>query len=336
MAIIDLVKWDSTPGILAHKFDSQELSTWTQLIVNESQEAFVVLGGVYDGPFGAGRHALETQNLPGIRSRLGLPFGGRSPFTAEVWFVNRIVKLDVTWGTPDPILLQDPKFGLVVPVRAFGQYGIEISDSKRFLLKVVGAQSSFGVERLKDSLAGILTVRIKQAIATAIIERQISVLETSLHLESISHDIGVSVNEALAEYGLRVSQFSVRSINVPENDAAVQKLQAAFADKAKFAILGTTFQENRSFDILETAVGNEGGAGQILGAGIGLGIGVPIGGAVGHSMSGVASTMGGVGAESTSASSTQLDEIERAASLLERGLIDEDEFRAMKLRILGG
>ncbi|MEI6736078.1 MAG: SPFH domain-containing protein, partial [Actinomycetes bacterium] len=284
MATIDVVQWESTPGILAYKYPSQELATWTQLIVNESQEAFVVLGGVYDGPFGAGRHALETQNLPGVRSRLGLPFGGRSPFSAEVWFVNRLVKLDVPWGTPDPILLQDPKFGLVVPVRAFGQYGLEISDSKRFLLKIVGAQPSFGVERLKDYLAGILTVRIKQAIASAIIEREISVLETSLHLESISHDIGVSVNEAVSEYGLRVSQFSVRSINVPEDDAAVQKLQAAFGDKAKFSILGTTFQENRRFDILESAAANEGSAGQILGAGIGLGIGVPIGGAIGQSM----------------------------------------------------
>jgi membrane protease subunit (stomatin/prohibitin family) len=312
------------------------LATWTQLIVNESQEAFVVLGGVYDGPFGAGRHALETQNLPGVRSRLGLPFGGKSPFSAEVWFVNRLVKLDVTWGTPDPILLQDPKFGLVVPVRAFGQYGLEISDSKRFLLKIVGAQPSFGVERLKEYLAGILTVRIKQAIASAIIEREISVLETSLHLESISHDIGVSVNEAVSEYGLRISQFSVRSINVPENDAAVQKLQEAFGDKAKFSILGTTFQENRSFDILDNAAKNEGGAGQILGAGIGLGIGVPIGGALGQSMTGVAGAMGSVGTEKASTSSSQMDELERAASLLERGVITEEEFQAMKRRILGG
>lgn len=336
MATIDVVQWESHPGILAHKHPSQDLATWTQLIVNESQEAFVVLGGVYDGPFGAGRHALETQNLPGVRSRLGLPFGGRSPFSAEVWFVNRLVKLDVPWGTPDPILLQDPKFGLVVPVRAFGQYGLEIYDSKRFLLKIVGAQPSFGVERLKEYLAGILTVRIKQAIASAIIEREISVLETSLYLESISHDIGVSVNEAVSEYGLRVSQFSVRSINVPEDDAAVKKLQEAFGDKAKFSILGTTFQENRSFDILDNAAKNEGGAGQILGAGIGLGIGVPIGGALGQSMSGVTTAMGNVGTGKASTSSSQMDELERAASLLERGVIDEEEFQAMKRRILGG
>jgi len=265
-----------------------------------------------------------------------LPFGGKSPFTAEVWFVNRVVNLDVTWGTPDPILLQDPKYGLVVPVRAFGQYGVEIVDSKRFLLKIVGALPSFGVERLKDYLAGILTVRIKQAIASAIIERQISVLETSLHLESISSDLGLSVNEAIEEYGLRVSQFSVRSINVPEDDPAVIDLRMAFANKMTYSVLGTTYQEKRGLDILERAAGNEGAAGQVLGAGIGLGIGAPIGGAIGQSMAGVVSNINQSGTAKPSASSSQMDELERAASLLERGVITEEEFQAMKRRILGG
>ena len=50
--IIDLVKWDTrNPKLLAWKFPSQELSTWTQLIVNETQEAYLVSGGVYEGPY---------------------------------------------------------------------------------------------------------------------------------------------------------------------------------------------------------------------------------------------------------------------------------------------
>ena len=76
MAIIDLVKWNGTADAIAWKFPSEQLSTWTQLIVNESQEAYVVSGGVYDGPFLAGRHILKTENLPVIRTFLGLAFGG--------------------------------------------------------------------------------------------------------------------------------------------------------------------------------------------------------------------------------------------------------------------
>ena len=71
MPVIDLVKWNGNPNILAWKFPStEELSTWTQLIVNETQEAYLVKGGVYEGPFGAGRHTLSTENLPVLRTLL--------------------------------------------------------------------------------------------------------------------------------------------------------------------------------------------------------------------------------------------------------------------------
>ena len=37
MAVIDRVKWDGSPEVVAWKFPSEELSTWTQLIVNENR-----------------------------------------------------------------------------------------------------------------------------------------------------------------------------------------------------------------------------------------------------------------------------------------------------------
>lgn len=77
MAIIDLVKWDTNnPRLLVWKFPSQELSTWTQLVVNDSQEAWLVHEGHYEGPFEVGRHVLSTENIPVISNLLNLPFGG--------------------------------------------------------------------------------------------------------------------------------------------------------------------------------------------------------------------------------------------------------------------
>lgn len=141
---------DGNPNILAWKFPSEELSTWTQLIVNESQEAYLVKSGVYQGPFGAGRHALSTENIPFLSKAMGLPFGGKSPFTAEVWYVNLATNLNIKWGTPDPIQLNDPKYQIMVPVRAFGQYGIRITDPKKFLLKLVGTLKVFDADTLSE------------------------------------------------------------------------------------------------------------------------------------------------------------------------------------------
>ena len=45
MAIVEVVKYDGNPDVLVWKYPSQELGTWTQLIVNESQEAVLYKGG---------------------------------------------------------------------------------------------------------------------------------------------------------------------------------------------------------------------------------------------------------------------------------------------------
>lgn len=83
MAVIDLVKWNGSPDIFVWKYPSEDLSTWTQLIVNETQQAYLVRGGVYHGPFNAGRHTLSTENIPLLTSIIGLPFGGKSPLVLK-------------------------------------------------------------------------------------------------------------------------------------------------------------------------------------------------------------------------------------------------------------
>lgn len=281
MAIIDLVKWNGNPNILAWKFPSEELSTWTQLIVNETQEAYLVKGGVYQGPFGAGRHTLTTENIPLLSSLIDIPFGGKSPFTAEVWYINRVTNLDVRWGTPDAIQLLDPKYRIIVPVRAFGQYGIKITDPKKFLLKLVGTLPGFDTDTLADYFKGALTTKIKSQIAAAIIKNGKSVLEISADLETLSNILKESLAPEMDEYGVGLSQFNIHSINVPEDDPAFQTLSDALAARAQMDQMGTNYQQMRSFDVMETAAGNEGSAGNIMGAGLGMGMGVAMGGPMG-------------------------------------------------------
>jgi len=295
MAVIDLVKWNGNPNILAWKFPSEELSTWTQLIVNETQEAYLVKEGVYQGPFGAGRHTLSTENIPLLRRMIGIPFGGKSPFTAEVWYINRATNLDIRWGTPDPIQLKDPEYQILVPVRAFGQYGIRIVDAKKFLLKLVGTLPSFDVDTLSDYFKGVFTTKIKTGIAKAIITNGQSVLEISTQLEDLSDMLKKSLAPEMEDYGVGLTQFNIHSINVPEDDSAVISLKSALdkkreivllaqAKKEEMGLLGYNYQQGRSFDVLETAAGNEGNAGNVMGAGMGMGMGVAMGAPMGGAL----------------------------------------------------
>ena len=87
MALIDVVKYNGGPNVFAWKFPSDELSTFTQLIVNESQEAILVKDGQFADIFKAGRYRLTTANIPILNNIINLPFCGESPFKADVWYV---------------------------------------------------------------------------------------------------------------------------------------------------------------------------------------------------------------------------------------------------------
>lgn len=282
MAVIEVVKYDGTSDVFAWKFPNNELGTWTQLIVNESQEAVLYKGGQALDWFGPGRHTLETANIPILNSIINLPFGGRSPFTAEIWYVNKVNSLDVKWGTPTPIQLQDPKYNVFVPLRAFGQFGIKISDSKMFLTKLVGTLPTFTSSDIIKYFRGAYLTKVKDNISEYLIKKKISLLEINAYISEISESLKESILPTFADYGIELVNFYVNDISVPEDDSAVIKLKEALAKKAEMDIIGYSYTQERSFDTLEGAATNNGsGSAPIMGAGLGLGIGFGLGGNIG-------------------------------------------------------
>ncbi len=282
MAIVEVVKYDGSPDVFAWKFPNTELGTWTQLIVNESQEAVLYKGGQVLDWFGPGRHTLETANIPILNKIVNLPFGGRSPFTAEVWYINKVNSLDIKWGTPTPIQLQDPKYNVFVPLRAFGQFGIKISDSKMFLTKLVGTLPTFASGEIIKYFRGAYLTKVKDNISEYLIKKKISVLEINAYISEMSESLKESVLPTFSDYGIELVNFYVNDISVPEDDTAVVKLKEALAKKAEMDIIGYSYTQERSFDTLEGAATNQGsGSAPIMGAGLGLGMGFGLGGNIG-------------------------------------------------------
>lgn len=288
MAIIDVIKYNGSPDVFAWKYPNSELGTWTQLIVNESQEAILVKGGQVCDVFGAGRHTLDTANIPILNKIINLPFGGQSPFSAEVWYINKVFSLDVKWGTSTPIQLQDPKYKIFVPVRAFGQFGIQIEDSKKFLLKLVGTLAQFDKSTVQKFFRGVYLTKSKDVISSYLVHKNISILEVNAYLDEISNYLKEKISPMFGGYGISLFSFFVNDISVPEDDPAVLQLKKALAKRAEMDIVGYSYQQERSFNTLEGAATNPNSMqGGLMGAGIGLGMGVGVGGAVGQQFDGL-------------------------------------------------
>jgi membrane protease subunit (stomatin/prohibitin family) len=283
MALIDVVKCEVNDRELVYKFPSEDLRLGTQLVVYTGQTAFFVKGGKICDQFESGTYTLKNENLPLLNKLINLPFGNKSPFQAEVWFINQLAILDSKWGTATPIQLEDPKYEVIVPVRSFGQYGLKVKNSRQFLETLVGNMTSFTTEKVSNYFKGIVMSQLSNLIADKITQSSISILTINSHLLEIGQFIEQRLSADFEKYGLGLENFTVMSINVPEDDPSFVKLKEAKDLAARLKITGKdVYQMERSFNVLDKAAENEGGGGNLMTMGVGVGAGVNIGNQIGN------------------------------------------------------
>ena len=278
MALIDIVQFHGNDREFVWKFPSENLRLGTQLVVKPAQVAFFVYRGKICDEVKEGAITLATPNIPLLTTLISLPFGGDTPFQAEVWFVNLISKLDNKWGTLRTVQLEDPKYGLVVPVRAFGQFGFRIGNPRLFLETITGTAKVFTAEQIVEYFKGVVLQAVNVNLGRAFITEKISVLEASVHLDALAKHCSAAIQAELTRFGVELVNFFFHSINIPEEDASYQKLKVIKEKAAELNVLGRDiYQFDRSMDVLKTAAANEGGSAGLIQAGVGLALGAGIG-----------------------------------------------------------
>lgn len=300
--MIDVIKYNGEADELVWKFPYENLSIGAQLIVNQSQEAVFFKGGASCDVFGPGTHTLSANNIPILQKLVNLPFGGNTPFTAEVWFVDKKVHRSLKFGTPVPIDLLDPLYNVSIPVRSFGEYGIQIANSTAFITQMVGTLHLTTEEDIESQFKSLVIRKLSTCISKFVIQHNITVVKISAYLDEVSNFVRDAINEEFAQYGLHITNFDVSSINFDKDDANVARILEAQTEGSamdfesaalarKRAREGYNYQQERQFNIMQGAATNEGGAGQMMGAGMGLGMGVGVGGAFGAQMGQMAGVM---------------------------------------------
>lgn len=282
MALIDVVKCEMDGKYFCQKFPSEDIRLGSQLVVYTAQTAFFVKGGAICDEFTSGTYTIQTANIPLLNKILNLPFGGDSPFQAEVWFVNHISKLDMKWGTPQPLQLEDPRYHIIVPVRAFGQYGFRISNARKFLETLIGNMQDFSAEQIDAYFKGKMVSSLNALLSHKIATDKISILDINTNLLEMSEYCQENIGQTMERYGIELCDFTIMSVNVPQDDPSIIKLKAAKDEMARISIMGReNYQMGRSFDVLETAAGNTGAGGQMAAVGAGLGAGISFGAVAG-------------------------------------------------------
>lgn len=282
MALIDVITIEANDQELVSKFPSDNLRIGSQLVVHPAQTAFFVHGGKICDEFTSGTYTIKNEELPVLNQLVNIPFGSNSPFKAEVWFINQLHKLDIKWGTTRPMQLEDPRYNIIVPVRAYGQYGIKVATPRTFLETLVGNLTSFSTDKIEQYFKGKITMQLSALIAQKIAIDKVSILDINTQLIEMSAYCQQQLNQSISNYGIELLDFTIMSINVPEEDPSIQRLKEAKDLAARINVTGRdVYQMERSFDVLETAAGNTGAGGQMMAMGAGLGAGVGVGSTIG-------------------------------------------------------
>lgn len=268
MAIIDLVQWapQSEGTVFAHKFKESNLSTFTQLLVHESQEAVLYSKGQVLGKFGPGKHTLNTENLPLLRKLYGFPFGGKNPFLAEIWFVNKIEPCDIDWEI-DRMDIHDADYNTGLPLIARGRYGLRVKDAERFLIKIVGTKVEFNQSDLTRQFFGEFSTKTKSNLMQFMMNNGIGIKKISAYLDTISTHLLTVMNPFWENLGLELIQFYVTSIDIDESKEVGRRVLEAISRQSAQQIGGYTWQQSQAFEVAKDAVnGVSNNSGGLLGA----------------------------------------------------------------------
>lgn len=226
--MLNTIKYEGSYSELVCKYEKEDFSYGSQLIVHESQEALFFKNGQALDLFSAGRYTLNLEKLPILNKIFSLPTDEEA-FHTEIYFINLVTQRGIKWGTSSKIRLIEPNTGIPLEIGACGEFNIKIIDSRKIVLKLVGTLDIMDKSDLDFFRAMIMTF-VKSYLAKTIKENNINILEIDENLETISSGLKDKINISLEEYGLFMPEFYVTTVLTPDDDPNYKRLKQQHAD----------------------------------------------------------------------------------------------------------
>ena len=201
------------PNLLMWKYldEDKEIKNGAKLTVRESQVALFLNEGQLADVFKPGLHSLSTENIPIISSLKGWKYGFNSPFKADIYFINTRQFVNNKWGTPAPILMNDPVFGQI-RVRAFGTFDIQIKDIATFFRQYAATYKTFNIFELQYELRDFIAPKFGEVLA----KENISITDVAGNISELSKKVTPFLKPYFEQFGIELITFTISSVTLPE------------------------------------------------------------------------------------------------------------------------
>lgn len=328
--VIDLIQLtnESTDEIVHRvpEAGSGEFRLGSQLVVREGQQAVFVRDGKALDVFGPGRHTISTNNIPFLSGLLNVFTGGRSIFTAEVFFVAMREFTNLKWGTAQPLAFRDPDFGMV-RLRAFGSYSMRVANPQLFVGQFVGSRSSYSAVDAEDFLRSIILSEFNDIVGDA----KTPLLDLPGLSKELADTARASLSDDFERVGLQLTTFQIGAITPPD------EVQKAIDQRSSMGAIGDmgAFTQYQAAQAMREAANNPGGAGDLAGGGVGMGAGMAMGSMMSQAMRDATAPKSSAMPAPTQENVDIVGQLERLDKLRQSGALSEAEFASMKAKLLG-
>jgi membrane protease subunit (stomatin/prohibitin family) len=265
---------DNRKGQIVFKWPDVTIRRFTHAIVNADEVALFVNTGQVVQTMGPGRHPIDADELPGLGALIDFGTGGNA-YRAELYFVGTREYTGFKFGgRVDDV--QDPRTGLVVTLRVFGEYALRVIDPARLITNLTATVDVTDNERIAGWVSEQLLKVLRTNVTTQVVANGWPILGLSVHSPEIEQAAITSSNGQLEAYGLALTRMGNFDINLAPEDATQLK---QLAKDTSYSQLAGGFQQYAAGEMALGAgqgMAQGGGAtqGAFLAAGLGLGGGL--------------------------------------------------------------
>ena len=245
-------KWHPAGSQVGFNKRENEIRWGSSLRVKDGEVAVFVYkqknGIMQDYIVGPFDQTIKTANFPVLSSIIGLAFDGKSPFQAEIYFINLAKIIQVKFGVPF-FDVYDPRFNdFNVPVAVRGTISFKIEDYREFIK--LHKLDSFNLDDFQMQIKDAVCRYVKDVVANAPASHNIPVIQletkTSIINDSIEYDLS---NRLKDDFGVVVSGVDIGAIEIDKTSTGYQQLMSVTKDIVSATIQAET--EAKLKDIAE-------------------------------------------------------------------------------------